>query len=258
MDTNFINELRELDASESRSMLHDYALETFNIKLRKNKSFDNMVADLKIELDKLAEIPMPEDNDTLDAMTISDLIQADDELTGNTVFMGEASDLAIDMLTNVTETTEPVIVAPLEPIKLPEVEVKGDLEVNLESKDFELKVVSNLADPTIAILPHTTGEAPIVALPHTTGEAPVEVLEAFELPKDFSPTFSLIGPYPGYYTLNWWILDWIESNKDWKTKPYACKNKYDINTVLSLIYYIKRNGSVVIRETRNSRFHTLT
>jgi len=85
----------------------------------------------------------------------------------------------------------------------------------------------------------------------------VKTDETIELPKNFSPNMQLLGKNPGYITLPWWIYQWIKDNPDWKSRPTSFEHPSAHQTLFSLIYYIKRNGSVMIRETRNSSFVTL-
>ena len=76
------------------------------------------------------------------------------------------------------------------------------------------------------------------------------------LPEGFVPKFNLIGN-PGYYTLNWAIYDWITQNEDWKQKIHEARDVFQ-ETLYALLYYIEVEGSVTIRETRNSQWYTLT
>lgn len=78
------------------------------------------------------------------------------------------------------------------------------------------------------------------------------------LPEDFIPSFSLIGSNPSYYTLPWWLHEWILHNENWKSNIASFPHKQEINTLYGLLYYIQKNGSVTIRETRNSKYFTLT
>ena len=82
--------------------------------------------------------------------------------------------------------------------------------------------------------------------------------DEFTLPDNFSPTLHLIGRNPGYATLPWWIYQWILETPDWKSRPLSFEHPSAHQTLLSLIYYIKRDGSVQVRETRNSSFATLS
>ena len=83
---------------------------------------------------------------------------------------------------------------------------------------------------------------------------PVDTREAFEVDEGFVPAFGLIGPKNGYYTLSWWILDWINANEDWKVSCKTFPRKYEREIMKTLAYYIKRDGFVTVRETRNSQF----
>lgn len=83
------------------------------------------------------------------------------------------------------------------------------------------------------------------------------VQEAFELKDTFNPTIILIGRSPGYYNLPWWIFEWIQRTPDWKSDPKSFEHQSAHSTLLSLIYYINRDGQVRIRETKHSKFHVL-
>lgn len=77
-----------------------------------------------------------------------------------------------------------------------------------------------------------------------------------ELPADFTPKLSLIGPAPGYTNIPYWVWDFIQQNPDWKSKIHTAR-EVDQRILYTLLYYIKRHKAVQIRESRNSRFHTL-
>lgn len=207
IDQAYIDEIKTLGVKESKEKLAEYAAQ-FNIVVKKTRSFDNMVADIRTELEKLASEPMPEQPST--GLTISDLIQADDEISGNSVFEDEAKPEAIAALRgNLVESSNETVNGPVEPEKLAEI---------------------------VAEKPKATH---------------------FELPENFSPTIILMGKAPGYYTLPWWIYEWIEKNPDWKSNPESCQHYHALPVLKSLIYYIKRDGNVKIRESRNSRFFIL-
>lgn len=89
-------------------------------------------------------------------------------------------------------------------------------------------------------------------------QEPVQEDTDYFLPENFIPSFSLIGNNPAHYTLPWWLHEWIVHNEDWKSNISAFPHKQEINTLYGLLYYIKKNGSVTIRETRNSKYFTLT
>ena len=78
IDKDYIAELKALDDNkEAKAKLAEYA-EQFGIKVKKNKSFDNIVVDIEEALQKLASEPMPE----TDGLSIKDLIDAADAAEG--------------------------------------------------------------------------------------------------------------------------------------------------------------------------------
>ncbi|ADB81681.1 minor head protein inhibitor of protease [Enterobacter phage CC31] len=250
LDKDYIAEIGALEKKEAKEKLAEYA-ETFGIKLKKTKAFDNMVADLEVELAKLAEEPMPEDNDGL---SIYDLIQADDEAKGTAIFKDEAKEEARLLIDSVSADAPQVKVTDIDPhFGKPMDSVKG---VILEAP---------IGDSVIAV--SDDGEVHKIPVGNMTQDEfneamdkVVKVIETdtFELPADFSPSLHLIGRNPGYATLPWWIYQWILENPDWKSRPLSFEHPTAHQTLLSLIYYIKRNGSVQVRETRNSSFVTLS
>lgn len=240
LDKDYIAEIGALEKKEAKEKLAEYA-ETFGIKLKKTKAFDNMVADLEVELAKLANEPMPEQNDGL---SIYDLIQADDEAKGTAIFKDEAKEearLLIDSVSNAPQVTvtdiDPHFGKPMDPVK----------GVILEAPIGDS--VITVADDKVHTIPVTT---------ITQEDKVVKTVEEFTLPDNFSPTLHLIGRNPGYATLPWWIYQWILETPDWKSCPLSFEHPSAHQTLLSLIYYIKRDGSVQVRETRNSSFATLS
>ena len=218
LDQAYIDELKTLGVKESKEKLAEYASQ-FNIVVKKTRSFDNIVADIRTELERLASEPMPEQ--PTEGLSISDLIQADDEISGNSVFEPEAKPEALAAL-------------------------RGNLAESPKEDIVEHAVVEVVKE-TAKILEPVLDEKPVVK-PKST---------QFLLPENFSPTVILIGKAPGYCTLPWWIYEWIEKNPDWKLNPDACPHYHAIAVLKSLIYYINRDGNVKIRETRNSRYFIL-
>ena len=220
IDKNYIEEIRVLEKKEAKEKLAEYAA-SLGVDVKKTKTFDNMLADLEAGLKAFADMPMPDDNEGL---SITDLIDADDELSG-AKFDGDESakeeakllfDAPTEAKVEVVEIEEPTVVVVEEDV--PFVEEKFEAAV--------AKVVES--------------------------EKPV-----FALPKNFSPNLMLIGKNPGFCTVPWWIYQWIAETPDWKERPTAFPHPTAHQTLFSLIYYINRNGSVLIRETRNSSFVTL-
>lgn len=240
LDKDYIAEIGALEKKEAKEKLAEYA-ETFGIKLKKTKAFDNMVADLEVELAKLANEPMPEQNDGL---SIYDLIQADDEAKGTAIFKDEAKEearLLIDSVTDAPQVTvtdiDPHFAKPMDPVK----------GVILEAP---------IGDSVITVSDDKVHTIPVTAI--IKEDKVVKTAEEFTLPDNFSPTLHLIGRNPGYATLPWWIYQWILETPDWKSHPLSFEHPSAHQTLLSLIYYIKRDGSVQVRETRNSSFATLS
>ncbi|WZK93281.1 Inh inhibitor of prohead protease [Enterobacter phage vB_EclM_AS6] len=237
LDKDYIAEIGALEKKEAKEKLAEYA-ETFGIKLKKTKAFDNMVADLEVELAKLANEPMPEQNDGL---SIYDLIQADDEAKGTAIFKDEAKEEARLLIDSVSSDAPQVKVNDIDPhFGKPMDPVKG---VILEAP---------IGDSVITVADDKVHTIPVTAI---TQEKFNE--EIVELPENFSPNTQLLGKNPGYVTLPWWIYQWIKDNPDWKSRPTSFGHPSAHQTLFSLIYYIKRNGSIMIRETRNSSFVTL-
>lgn len=220
IDKNYIEEIRVLEKKEAKEKLAEYAA-SLGVDVKKTKTFDNMLADLEAGLKAFADMPMPDDNEGL---SITDLIDADDELSG-AKFDGDESakeeakllfDAPTEAKVEVVEIEEPTVVLVEEDV--PFVEEKFEAAV--------AKVIES--------------------------EKPV-----FALPKNFSPNLMLIGKNPGFCTVPWWIYQWIAETPDWKERPTAFPHPTAHQTLFSLIYYINRNGSVLVRETRNSSFVTL-
>lgn len=219
IDKNYIEEIRVLEKKEAKEKLAEYAA-SLGVDVKKTKTFDNMLADLEAGLKAFADMPMPDDNEGL---SITDLIDADDELSG-AKFDGDESakeeakllfDAPAEAKVEVVEIEEPVVVV--------------EEDVPFVEEKFEAAVAKVIES-----------------------EKPV-----FALPKNFSPNLMLIGKNPGFCTVPWWIYQWIAETPDWKERPTAFPHPTAHQTLFSLIYYINRNGSVLVRETRNSSFVTL-
>ena len=209
LDMQLIEEIRVLDKKEAKDKLDEYASQ-FGIKLKKTKSFENMLADLETEFKALSDEPLPEDNV---GISISDLIDDEKEELPELVQLEDSPEAVI--------TVVEVDKAPEDAIRIPETATVEEITKIIEDN------------------------------------AVVIESEKFELPDNFSPTLIKMGPGAGYCTLPWWIYEWITQNPDWKEKPNQFPHHYGMDTLYSLIYYIKREGQVRIRETRNSRFFVL-
>lgn len=250
MDYQYIEDLRALeDKKEAKDKLVAYA-EQFGIKVKKTRSFENLVLDIEAGLKELAAEPLPEDNEGL---SISDLIDADDELEGK-------KDFIINNDEGAKEEAKLLFDGPIERPEVIDIKAETYFEEPVINAPFIPS--APIGDATITI----TSEGEVIESPvepvneEKLNEAIQHIIESekssevFELPANYSPSLTKIGPGQGYCTLPWWIYEWISKNPDWKSKPKSFPHHYGTDTILSLIYYIKREGSVRIRETRNSSF----
>lgn len=214
IDYEKVDGFRALDAKEQKGALADYAMTVFAVKLNKQKSFDNMLADL------VAALP-------------------DDE---------EKPELLID-------SPEPEIVAYKGEVTMGESVIEAPnipgvvIDASADFMEYVKEVAPEVADQ-IQLVPDVV-EAPVSASGESKGD--LAWLDTF------SPTIFLMGRSArsnGYYTCPWWIYDWIKKNPNWYKDPDSCPHASAIDTIKSLVYYIKRDGEVTVRETRNSRFET--
>ncbi|UFK27042.1 hypothetical protein LG358_00021 [Escherichia phage UoN_LG358_1] len=211
LDMNYIEEIRVLEKKEAKDKLDEYAMQ-FGIKLKKTKSFENMLIDLQTEYENLADEPLPEENE---GISISDLIDIDKE---------EQKDL---------------------------VQPEDKVEVKELIIDSPTEDIINVLEVTTKEIPETVSAVEIMKIINDTA---VVENKSFSLPESFNPHFQLMGKNPGYYTLPWWIYQWISENPDWKERPLSFPHATAHQTLLSLIYYINRDGFILVRETRNSSF----
>lgn len=263
LDTDYIKEIQALDKKEAKEKLDEYA-QQFNIKLKKTKSFENMLADLESELTKLANEPLPEDNTGL---SISDMIQADDELNGKAVFTGEAPEAALQLLIDEPSNAKLTVKDVGFEVHTPSIKDEGFAVPTSAISDKGFSLEAPIGDSLIII--SDNGEVKKIKNEELNQESFNEAMDKlvkivqesekeFVLPDGFSPNVNLLGKNPGYVTLPWWIYQWIEATPDWKSKPTSFTHPSAHQTLFSLLYYIKRDGFVRIRETRNSRFYTLS
>lgn len=234
MDHQYIEELRQLDdKKEAKAKLIEYA-EQFGLQLKKSKGFDNLVIDIEAGLKELAAEPIEQ---VEGGLSISDLIDADDEISGAKAHIeGE------------TEAKEEAVLLFDAPFETPSV-----IEVPVQIPEKELRVeapIGEVLEPQ-PILSENTIEEAVDQIVES------EKSEPFKLPADFSPHLILMGKNPGYVTLPWWIYQWIKETPDWKSRPTSFPHPSAHQTLFSLLYYIYRDGSILVRETRNSSFVTL-
>ncbi|EOQ6265197.1 hypothetical protein CRK15_RS15895 [Escherichia coli] len=220
IDKDYIEELRALsDKKEAKAKLFEYA-EQFGISVKKTKSFDNIVIDIEEALNELADEPLPE----TDGLSITDLITAADDVDGVNFTNEEVKEEAILLFDSPTEQVEVLEVV--------------EQEIEFDHDKFE-EAITQVVESEKEPKPEVNKEV------------------KFVLPENFSPTLIKLGKGPGYVTVPWWIYQWIAETPDWKSRPTSFEHASAHQTLFSLIYYINRDGSVLIRETRNSSFVTL-
>lgn len=193
IDYELVEGFRALPTKEQKGALADYAQSIFEVKLNKQKSFDNMLADLE------ASVPAEENK----------------------------PELLID-------SPEPEVL-----IKVGDLTVTSDSMQYVKDVADQIKIVADDVEPPVS--------------DSNESKADMAWLDGF------SPTIVLMGRSArsnGYYTCPWWIYDWIKKNPDWYKDPDQCPHYSARDTLKSLVYYIKRDGQVTVRETRNSSFDT--
>lgn len=238
-DKEYFEELRAIAASDdkeaqktAKTELADYAKQ-FDIKAKKTLSLENMIEFVETELTKLAS--EMEEETPAEGTSINDLILAADTADDKVVF----------------DEVDPSLV---EAMKEPEIVIE---ETKEESPAVEPVVEEVKSDVEEA--PEVKVESPVANIFSNEAEhrSPAHDTDSFCDLTGFRPTICLIGGGRGYYSCPWWIFDWIVNTPDWKKYPERFPHAYVHDTLKSLIYYIKRDGSVKVRETKHSQFHTL-
>lgn len=238
-DKEYFEELRAIAASDdkeaqktAKTELADYAKQ-FDIKVKKTLSLENMIEFVETELTKLAS--EMEEETPAEGTSINDLILAADTADDKVVF----------------DEVDPSLV---EAMKEPEIVIE---ETKEESPAVEPVVEEVKSDVEEA--PEVKVESPAANIFSDEAEhrSPAHNTDSFCDLTGFRPTICLIGGGRGYYSCPWWIFDWIVNTPDWKKYPERFPHAYVHDTLKSLIYYIKRDGSVKVRETKHSQFHTL-
>lgn len=195
IDYDKIEGFKSLEPKEAKAALATYAQESFSVKLNKQKSFENMLADL------VAAVPAEEEK--------------------------------------------------------PEIVVKVDEPEFTEPAGFDKGKIIDVNEVVAQPLTPHQDTTPILKAPVSDSD---EVSGDLVWLEGFTPTIYLLGRNAGsngYYSCPYWIYDWIDSNPDWFRIPDQCPYASAIPTIKSLAYYVIRDGSVCIRESRNSRFITL-
>lgn len=238
IDYDYVNGLRDLERREAKDLLAEYAKEYFNLELKRSKSFDTLVK----EIDEYVASHSEEDIPYGEGFSTADLIDAVDHLEGKDQF-DEADARVVAQVKGIIEGEPEAIVlsSPIAPIDEPTMTLvdvdsdKGTIVTTEVPAKFD-----TLLEAAKAIQADEAGSD----------------LYAYDL-KGFVPHIYMMGRHPGYCHLPFWIYDWIKSNPDWKANPEKCQHWEAHQTLKSLLYYIRRDGQVRVRETRNSRFDVL-
>lgn len=235
VDQMFIEELKveaQADLKGAKAKLADYAMSSFNVKLIKTKTIDNMVIDLEEAVKNIVVDDTPIGPE--DGLSPAELIAAMEQIDGTNPFQEEAH-AAVDKVQELLKTGAAPVIDPI-------------------------KIGSPLpkAEPIVQITPDVAIVSGVPLVDKTIEEAVKEIhsSEMVDLGK-FTPTILMLGRAPGYTNLPYWIYQWIVDNPDWKSRPDDCPQHSARAVLKSLIFYIQKDGSVRIRETRNSRFHVL-
>lgn len=237
IDLNAINEIKDNNsAPDAKIKLQAYAKE-FGFKLSKsNISLDGMIT-------KLLEMADEQENKKIDA--VPSVKTPEPKLDVNITEFGiqtehkpESQDIGV------AEKNEdcPDVGCPINLLDEVVEEVKENLLSNQQVTSIEI----------------TKKDGEIISM-----VSPVEPVEHIKIETkisdDFKPHFSLIGPVGNQYiNVPYWVLDWIQEKgfSQWKDKIEEAR-KTDHNMLNTLKYYIQINGSVTVRESRNSQYHHL-
>ncbi|WDS61731.1 hypothetical protein [Cronobacter phage vB_Cdu_VP8] len=238
IDYDYVNGLRELERKEAKDLLAEYAKEYFNLELKRSKSFDTLVK----EIDEFVASHSDEDIPYGEGFSTADLIDAVDHLEGKDQF-DEADERVVAQVKGIIEEKAPaeiVLSSPISPI--------GDVHTTVDVQESGLQVASTEIPAKFDTL--------IEAAKAIKADEEGSDLYVYDL-KGFVPHLYMFGRHPGYAHLPFWIYDWIKANPDWKANPEKCPHWEAHQTLKSLLYYIRRDGQVRIRESRNSRFDVL-
>lgn len=230
-----------LPTAEGKKKLADYAMKHHGVKLARNKSFENMMNDLEEAVnatfeearaeagDAKEQIDMEERVDLSDAVEIDPDLMDKDE-SENEFDVDEADETIAPEVTEPTEKAEEPT-----PLAAPG-EIRSIKDIPVEDQE---KIRRGLE----------TGEI-VVGAPVT----PVTPVEAHSItfPEGYQPKYRLVGPEGrAFINIPYWVYDWMQG-RPWRSEISECP--YDKELLKSLAFYIERDGSVAIRESRNSKF----
>ncbi|UYD59337.1 hypothetical protein HPMBJEAJ_00238 [Aeromonas phage avDM6] len=254
-DLGVINEIIEDNsAPEAKVKIQVYAKECgFKIS-KSNISVEDMVTKLlemadakenqKLEYSPLNKIKTPEVYTGVKPIIDGDeeLDQAEDIEEFDSIVQDKEKFLAPGEVVPIKDLPEYIKTEIVEAIQSGEVVISAPTEAIGEIKVSQLEV--NLPEEISPWVPELQPKEEISLEPDLSG---------------FTPRINLIGAVnQQYMNCPYWILDWIlENGKDWKTKIDQHPRETDHPILKTVLYYIQIHGSVTVRESRNSRYHTL-
>lgn len=216
-------------APEAKVLLQAYAKQR-GIKVSKsNTSVDKMI-------NKILEIADSRENGRIGVVQsvekpvskfIGDVVIDDEEVPAPKLIADDGSHLLDDDVEVVEQPkVEPVEISSPEPVE--SVSTPEPVQPIVEAVEMQEKASQSVSD------------------------------KEFELEPNFVPSVSLIGRVGHQYiNIPYWVLDWIESvgYANWKKQIHKYPRENEIKILKSMLYYINTNGSITVRESRNSRFH---
>ncbi|AAQ81491.1 inh [Aeromonas phage 31] len=223
-----------LSASESKKKLADYAMKHYDVKLSRQKSFVNMMNDLEEAVSATFEDARKMAGDAIEEINLeervdfSDSVELDPDLMDKEEIFTEDDELIIDQVEH-----------------KPVVQDVGAISINDIPKEDKDKIVEGIKSGVIKI------EAPLGVF---SGEIiPEKITElVLTFPEGYQPKYKLVGPEGrAFVNVPYWIYDWMQG-RNWRADITECP--YDKDMLKSLAFYIERDGSVAIRESRNSKF----
>ncbi|ADQ53085.1 Inh inhibitor of prohead protease gp21 [Aeromonas phage 65] len=255
LDLGVINEIiEENSAPDAKVKIQVYAKEC-GFKIGKsNISVDDMVV-------KLLEMADAKENQKLEYSPLNKIKTPEVYSEVKQITPEEELELAedIEQFDPVVEEKEPFL-NPGEVVSINDIPEDIKTEIVDAIKSGEV-VITAPTSPIEEVITGIHSYVPSLGTsPWFPPEQPKEIEINFEPDlSGFTPRINLIGAVgQQYMNCPYWILDWIlENGKDWKTKIETHPRETDHPILKTVLYYIQIHGSVTVRESRNSRYHTL-
>lgn len=235
-----------LSTAEGKKKLADYALKNYGVKLVRNKSFENMMNDFENAViattedarkqagDAKEQIDLEERVDLSNAVELDpDTMDGDDiETSVNSTLVDEIVEMSED--SNQSEQHVPIV----QDIEVKQLVEPGEIRsINDIPTEDQEKIREGLETGKLAI------SAELV---------PSEKPFTLSFPEGYAPKYRLVGPEGrAFINVPYWVYDWMQG-RNWRMEIAECP--YDKELLKSLAFYIERDGSVAIRESRNSKF----